>query len=114
MVNDLQKYIDTKKSAEKKVKIGAGLIIVGALGLLLGGDIGVIILAVGVVAGAIFAIIGGVAFQKLSKTFKIEVITKLMEELMKDGLMLMLVYLKLTFILQSLLKEQIVFILKIT
>ena len=85
MVNDLQKYIETKKQAENKVKIGAGLIILGALGLLVGQEFGFVILGIGIVAGGIFAIIGGSAFSKLSKKFKVEVITQLMEDFVDNG-----------------------------
>lgn len=85
MVQDLNKYIETKNSAELKVKIGSGLIILGALGLLLGDTLGFIILAIGLVVGAGFAIVGASSFSKLSKTFKVEVITKLMEEFVDNG-----------------------------
>lgn len=85
MVQDLQKYIETKKNAEMKVKIGSGLIILGALGLLIGNTLGFVILGVGIIAGGIFAITGGSAFTKLSKTFKVEVITQLMEDFVDNG-----------------------------
>lgn len=85
MVNDLQKYVVTKKSAELKVKIGGGIIILGILGILLGTDIGFIIMGLGLVVGGGFAIAGSVAFSKLSKTFKVEVISKLMEEYVDNG-----------------------------
>ncbi len=85
MVNDLQKYIETKKQAEKKVMIGSGLIILGALGLLLGEQFGFIILGIGLVVGGVLAIVGGSQFSKLSKRFKVEVITQLMEDFVENG-----------------------------
>lgn len=85
MVDNLQKYIETKKKAEKNVMIGMGFIIAGAIGFLVGQELGVPILVVGIIVGAIFTIIGSSSFSKLSKTFKVEVVTKLMEEFVDEG-----------------------------
>ncbi|AIO19154.1 hypothetical protein KQ51_01277 [Candidatus Izimaplasma bacterium HR1] len=85
MVNDLEKYVERKKKAEKRIIIGAAIILIGALGLLIGQDYGFIILIIGVIVGGVFAGLGANDFQKLSKTFKVEVISGLMESLVDNG-----------------------------
>ncbi len=85
MNNNFDKYIATKANAEKKVKIGGGVAILGALGLLAGGGpitfIGIAIF----IGGAIFAAVGLNEFQKLSKSFKSEVLTGLIDTFVENG-----------------------------
>jgi len=85
MVKDLESYVKLKNSAEKKVKIGGAIILVSLLGLLLPSPVGVILLIGGILGGAITAGIGFSSFKKLSKKFKVEVLTGLIATFVDNG-----------------------------
>lgn len=85
MVQNLDKYILEKKKAENFVKIGGGIMLLGGLGFLLGGEVGVYILIAGLVIGLITAAIGMGQFQKVSKKFKVEVLTGLVDTFVDNG-----------------------------
>ena len=85
MVRDLDKYIKEKEKAEKQVMIGGGIIIVGMLGLLFMDAGGMIMVFAGVLIGGIIAVIGGSRFSTLSKSFKAEVLTGLIDTFVDNG-----------------------------
>lgn len=85
MVKDLEIYTNLKSSAEKKVMIGAGIILVSLLGLLFLENGGFILLLPGIIAGVITIAIGFNSFQKLSKKFKVEVLTGLIATFVDNG-----------------------------
>lgn len=84
MEDKFKKFNDEKKKAEKSIKIGIGIIIVGALlAIILGsqepalGIVGAIILF----AGFVFLGVGWSKFFKLKKTFKTDVLMERFKEL---------------------------------
>ena len=86
MVENLDKYIVQKQQAEKKVKIGGAIAVFGAiffLGFL--GAASIFIAIAGLLIGLIIAGIGLGAFNKLSKTFKSEVLTGLVDTFVDNG-----------------------------
>lgn len=85
MDQNLEKYIQTKKSAEKKVMIGGILAILGVVLFILSNEITILLGIVGFVVGVIFLGIGLSAFSTLRKRFKIDVVTKLVESFVDDG-----------------------------
>lgn len=85
MDQNLEKYIQTKKSAEKKVMIGGILAILGVVLFILSNEITILLGIVGFVVGVIFLGIGLSAFSALRKRFKIDVVTKLVESFVDDG-----------------------------
>jgi len=87
MENNLEKYIETKKAAEKKAKIGGALVIVGVILIIVGASFPVAFVIGGLMifAGLIFAAIGISSFSTLSKTFKVDVVTKLVETFVDNG-----------------------------
>lgn len=85
MIKDLDSYTKLKSSAEKKVMIGAGIVLVSLSGLLFPDNGGIILLIAGIIAGAITAGIGYSAFAKLSKRFKVEVLTGLIATFVDNG-----------------------------
>jgi hypothetical protein len=85
MIENLEKYNERKKKAEKQVLIGGAVAIVGALGFLIPSEYNIVIVAIGVIIGAIFLIMGGTAFGKISKSFKSEVLTGLIATFVDNG-----------------------------
>jgi hypothetical protein len=85
MVEDLTKYIQQKEKAEKQVKIGGAIIILGVLGLLFPDAGGIILVVAGFIIGGIIAGIGFSKFSKLSKMFKQEVLTGLIDTFVDNG-----------------------------
>lgn len=86
MKNKLQEFNTHKKDAEKKIKIGGAIAIVGALIFVLAGMEGIAFIGIPIVfAGVIFLGIGSSAFNKLSKRFKTEVLTDLIASFVDDG-----------------------------
>ena len=85
MVKDLDNYVKLKNDAEKKIKIGGAIILISLTGLLFPNYGGMILLIVGILAGAITAGIGYNGFSKLSKRFKIEVLSGLVETFVDNG-----------------------------
>ena len=55
MDHNLEKYIGTKKYAEKKVKIGGFLVIVGVILIIVGYTITFVLGAIAIITGIIFA-----------------------------------------------------------
>ncbi len=85
MIENLEKYNARKKKAEKQVLIGGAVAIVGALGFLIPFEYNIVVVAVGIIIGAIFLIMGGTAFGQISKSFKSEVLTGLIATFVDNG-----------------------------
>ena len=85
MKTNLDVYIANKKKHETKVLIGGIIIVIGALGLLVPDGNGMPVLIAGLVIGGIIAGIGLGKFSKLSKQFKTEVLTGLVDTFVDNG-----------------------------
>jgi len=85
MVNNLEKYAAEKSAAEKKVIIGAPILILGIVLAILLGELGLYLGIPLFIGGAVYAGIGASGFSKLSKNFKNEVLTGLIDTFVEDG-----------------------------
>lgn len=84
-MNNLDNYIAKKKTSERNVLIGGGFIVVGVLCFLAGIDVLVAIGVIAAITGIVFAGIGFSNFSKLSKRFKVEVLTGLVSQFVDNG-----------------------------
>ncbi|QMS85828.1 DUF3137 domain-containing protein [Candidatus Xianfuyuplasma coldseepsis] len=85
MNTNLEQYVTKKSKSEKKVYIGGALIILAVL-LFLAGIEFLIFIAIPVgIAGFIVAGIGFSEFNRLSKQFKVQVVTSLVEQFVDNG-----------------------------
>ena len=89
MTENIEKYAAIKVKAEKKVKIGLAIllggVVIAAIVFALAPDIALFVgIPIGF-GGIIYAIIGTSEFNKLSKTFKQEVVSKLVASFVDDG-----------------------------
>lgn len=85
MTDNLQEYIIQKKKSEQKVIIGGVAIVLAVLSILSGIDIFIFISIALFITGFILLGIGFYRFSKLSKKFKVNVLTGLVSELVDDG-----------------------------
>jgi hypothetical protein len=85
MIENLDKYIEKKNHAEKRVKIGGIVAVVGALFFLAPFEAGFVIAFIGIFVGAIIGGIGFSEFTKISKSFKSEVLTGLVDTFVDNG-----------------------------
>lgn len=85
MEHNLEQYIGIKKKAEQKAMIGGILLILGIVAFIAGYSVTMVIGFILVLAGIITGGIGLSAFSKLSKTFKSDVVTKLVATYVEDG-----------------------------
>jgi hypothetical protein len=85
MIENLDKYIIAKEKSEKKVIIGGILIILGVLCLVFFQEIGVFLVIGFGAPGIIICGIGFSDFMKLSKSFKSEVLTGLVNTFVDNG-----------------------------
>lgn len=84
-MNYLDNYIAKKKTSERNVIIGGVLIVIAVLFFLAAVDVLVVFGVLAGLIGLVFAIIGFSNFSKLSKKFKVEVLTGLVSTFVDNG-----------------------------
>jgi len=86
MEKKLQEFNKSKQAAEKQLKIGGAIAIVGAAVFVLLGMSGIALIGLPMVLGGVIYLgIGSSSFGKLSKRFKTEVLTDLIASFVDDG-----------------------------
>jgi hypothetical protein len=84
-MDNLVQYNKTKEQSERKVMIGGIVALVGVLLFLAGYSVTIVLGVIAFVTGVVVAGIGFAAFAKLSKRFKVEVLTDLVATFVDDG-----------------------------